>query len=280
MSLLDSSFSTTVVVSHRRAVDLGATNRMQNGDVIRAIARHLDNPVGSVDAAVVVANSSGMPSPAGATALLSTASGTVGVTVNGVGVTVTASGGDAATAGLLVTAVNTSTNALVNGFVRATQTRARLTLSATAAGSYVEIRDVLNNTAYRITATAAATGVLGEFSIAGDDTADALALANAINQFPGLNQLVRAEGASAVCQVYFLDNSTARVAFLANGITVTSGGETAAAVHVFGLVPGAISNAITFAVTGTGLSAQGSAARLFGGVGGIVGTRKACVGVR
>lgn len=68
------------------------------------------------------------------TLTLSGASGTVGGTINGVTVTVTAAGGDAATAGLIAAAINASANPLVSQFVTASAAGAVVTLTAKMAG--------------------------------------------------------------------------------------------------------------------------------------------------
>jgi phage tail sheath gpL-like len=64
------------------------------------------------------------------TLTLSTASGTVGGTINGVTVTVTAAGGDTATAVLIAAAINASANALVSNHVTATSALGVVTLTS------------------------------------------------------------------------------------------------------------------------------------------------------
>lgn len=72
---------------------------------------------------------------AAGTLTLSTASGTVGGTINGVAVTVTASGGDTATAAAIAAAINASTNPLVSQHATATSSGAVVTVTALHAGS-------------------------------------------------------------------------------------------------------------------------------------------------
>lgn len=67
---------------------------------------------------------------ASATLTLSSASGSVGGTINGVAVTVTASGGDTATATALAAAIVASTNAAHLGIVTATSAAGVVTVSA------------------------------------------------------------------------------------------------------------------------------------------------------
>lgn len=64
------------------------------------------------------------------TLTFSSASGTVGGSINGVAITVTAAGGDAATAALWVAAVNASVNPLVQGVVTASNVLGVATVTA------------------------------------------------------------------------------------------------------------------------------------------------------
>lgn len=74
-------------------------------------------------------------SVASGTLTLSSASGTVGGTINGQAVTVTASGGDAATAAAIAAAINASAHASIAGIVTATASGAVVTVYAAAAGA-------------------------------------------------------------------------------------------------------------------------------------------------
>jgi hypothetical protein len=73
---------------------------------------------------------------ASGTLTLSTASGTVGGIINGVTITVTAAGGDTATAALIAAAITASGNALVAGGVTATSNGAVVTVTAARGGNY------------------------------------------------------------------------------------------------------------------------------------------------
>jgi phage tail sheath gpL-like len=93
-------------------------------------------PAGAVNAAgVTLFAQSGGTSPAVAygTLTLSSASGSVGGTINGTTVTVTASGGDTATSTSLAAAINANTT--VNPYVFASASGAVVTVSANAAGN-------------------------------------------------------------------------------------------------------------------------------------------------
>lgn len=67
---------------------------------------------------------------ASGTLTLSTASGTVGGTINGVSVTVSASGGDTTTAAAIAAAINASANALVSNHVTASSSGAVVTVTS------------------------------------------------------------------------------------------------------------------------------------------------------
>lgn len=71
---------------------------------------------------------------AAGTYTLSSASGTITATINGVGVAVTASGGDTNTASLLAAAINASSDALVAGQVTASASGAVVTVTAVRGG--------------------------------------------------------------------------------------------------------------------------------------------------
>lgn len=278
MSLLDAGFSSTVVIQHRRPIDLGRNNMRQNEEVVQAIATALRSSQGDVDSLTANLNQATMGSKAGATLILSGLAGAVGGIFNGVTVTAAFSVSDAVTAPLIVAAINSSSNALVQGFVRASQTFATLTLATMTAGSLVRIRlgSGAQASEYVLVATAAATSRLGEFSIAGSDTADALALCDAINAFPVLNQTIRAESVAGVAFIYAMDNVATgkEVSIQGSGITRTAGFVAGLRIHVENPIPGAQGNAVTFALSGTGVTVANANTRMVGGTGGVTGTIK------
>ena len=278
MSLLDAGFSSTVVIQHRKPVDLGRNNQIQNRDVLTAVANLLRDTNGSVDSITGNFNQATVGSKAGATLILSGGSGAVGGIVNGVTITATWATSDTNSAGLIAAAFNASSNALVQGFVRASNAFATLTLATMTAGSLVRIRLGSGAVAseYVFTATAAATGRLGEFSIAGSDTADALALCDAINAFPVLNQTIRAESVAGVAYLYAMDLSITgkEVSIQGSGITRTAGFALGARCHIENPIPGAHGNAITVALSGTGVTVANTNTRFVGGTGGVSGTTK------
>lgn len=276
MSLLDAGFSSTVVIAHRRPVDLGRNNSARDREVLTYLANLLSDGSGSVDALHGNFNQATMGAKSGATLILSGGAGAVGGTINGVAVTATWATSDTNSAGLIATAINASSNALVQGMVRAANTFATLTLSSTAAGSTVTIRigSGPRASSYTFTATAAATGLLGQFSIAGSDTADAQALCDAINAYPVLNQTVRAENVAGVAYVYAMDGVTTDKAVSTSGITLTAAFAAGARCHIECPLPGALGNAISIAASGTGVTVANTNTRFVGGLGGVTGTTK------
>ena len=278
MSLLDAGFSSTVVIQHRKPIDLGRNNSAQNREVVTGIIDALASSQGDVDALTAVLNSTTVGSKSGATLVFATSSGSVGGVINGVTVTGSGAGTDTADAAAAAAAINASVDALVRGFVRAASSYATLTLSTMLVDGKVYIRlgvDKRANT-YVFTATAAATSKLGEFSISGNDTADALALCDAINAFPVLNQTIRAESVAGVAYLYAMDDviTDKAVTVAGSGITLTAAFATGPRCHVECPVPGAIGNAVTFTATGTNVSVANTNTRLVGGTGGLVGTTK------
>ena len=273
MSLYDAGLNTLVSISHRLPLDLGRNNSKENREVAVSLSNLLSGQgAGLVDSATVIANQATMGSCAGATLLISGGAGAVGGIINGVTVTATHSS-DAADGALIAAAINASSNALVQGFVRATGVGGSFTLASVVAGTRVRIR--VNSSDYDFIATSAATGRLGGFDISGNDTADALALANAINVFPVLNQTIRAESVAGVCHVYALDGSTTGKVLTANAATVTvSALASVARCHVCTLMPTGLGNAITIVLSGTGVTVANANTRLVGGAGGLTGTIK------
>jgi len=279
MSLVDLGFNTTVQISHPKPLDLGATNRRQNREVAQALADLIQGGSnGSADQLTCIANQSGGGSKAGATLILSGGAGAMGGIINGVTVTAAFTTTDLNTAGLIAAAINASVNALVQGFVRASNAAASVTLASMTAGSTISIRlgSGMVASMYTFTATAAATSRQGEFSIAGSDTADALAFCDAVNAFPGLNQVIRAESVAGVAFLYAMDGSiTGRVVTVSgSGIALTAQMALVARVHIEALMPDARGNAITIALSGTGVTVANANARLVGGTGGVTGTIK------
>jgi len=132
--------------------------------------------------------------PAFGTLVVSAASGTIGAVINGVTVTVTHAISDLNDAALIAAAINTSADALVANLVQASNYSATITLASARAGTVIDVAGVR----FLAVASVPSAPVFGEFTIVGNDTADATALAAAINLHPLLRDRVRAIGAAAV----------------------------------------------------------------------------------
>lgn len=215
-----------------------------------------------------------------AVAVMATSSGTVGVVINGVTLTVTWATSDKVSQTLLSAAIRASSNALVAGLVGASNLGALVTLATSVAGDWVEIQPVGAGEAgapVRFTGVAGAAingpGHQPQYSVDTDDTAAALSLAAAITAYPGFAGKLYAASALGVVTILQLVNSTTvkyRIQKSGSPITLSAAGAFAAQAScvVWALQKGKIGNCITIAASGTNVSILGSLARLGGGVGG------------
>lgn len=172
------------------------------------------------------------------------------------------SGTNTADASDLVRCINASAQSLVSGFVKANNLNGTITLASVAAGEYVEVDGI------RFTASAAATpSGPTEFSIAGNDTADAAALVTKINAHPTLAQRLFATSAAGVVTLRQLPGITTGSTMVKSGAGITLSVAALAAtavVNIFSVLSGKPGNAITLASSdGTRLAVSG--ARLTGG---------------
>lgn len=257
-----------------RELDLGFDGRPHTAESAR---RQLANVLASPDKFgcnfYEAFNFAGNAQHASAFLNINSGTGDLTATINGVANTVTWATSDANTASLLVTAINVTNIATSKGFVWASRRVATLTLASVVAGTELVV------CGYRFTATATATGKPFEFSISGNDSADATALANAINASPGCGDIVRAQAASNVVYVGLSPAVSGAQNFSAvpgggilegvSTITTANGAlaDTGANIFLWCPVPGIIGNAVSLAVTGTGLTAIGSATAFGRGAG-------------
>lgn len=198
---------------------------------------------------------------ASGTIAVSSASGTVGATINGVDVTFSHGASDQADSDTLVADINASTDALVQYLVQACNFACTVTLSSVAAGEEVIV------CGYKFKAKAGGTLAADEFDQSGTDTADATSLKNQINSRLGLNRLVLASSSAGVVTVRQLSGTAAAGPMGVQGAGLTLSGQLAATTTVLisALHPGVPGNCITLAASGTGMAASG--ARLTGGAG-------------
>lgn len=208
------------------------------------------------------------------TLTLSSGSGTVGGVINGVALTATWATSDTVAAGLIVAAINASSDALVSGGggagVEAGQLAGTLTLSGMKSGLDVEVCGFR----FRSVGTATPAGN-EEFSIATSDTAAAASLAAAINKHPVASQFLCATNSAGVVTVW-CTRATIPADFsnrLIGATGCTAGAAALAAgavVYVTAYYPGTDGNAVTLAASGTGVTASG--ARLTGGTSSLAET--------
>lgn len=252
--------------------------------------------VGSADAEYTLVYTSTDPACAVAGITTTTAGTSLTATINGVAVAVTPAGGDITSCGLLAQAINASTNALVQGFVQASNLSATLTLTGATAGVTVDICGTRFVGTTGTPPTLVSGGNLCTFDISGSDTADALALATAINQAPGVSRYVAAISVAGVVHLFARQAVASGTnaftwatgpgvpvnSIISNTATIVASTATLAATAKVGIVacaPGVTGNAFTVAAaSGTGTTATlGTQTRLIGGTGlNIVGISDGC----
>jgi hypothetical protein len=201
----------------------------------------------------------------------STLTGAVGGVIGGTTVTATAAGGDAASQTLVAAAIRANTT--VNQFVTANNLLMQMTLASVVAGTTVQVGGIT----FTAVASAAAIRQFGQYNIDGTDTADATALALAINRHPALSSRLRAVSNGAAVLIAPLDFRTVQRPIdrlnnpSASTITINSGVPTASAsCMVMSLRPGIEQNFITLTASGTGMTAvtAGTTGQLGGATGG------------
>lgn len=252
--------------------------------VLNAAMSNLSGGSGDQDYAFVYTSTEPAFANAGVTA--ASVATSFAATINGVSVSITPAVSDTNACGQLAAAINSSSNALVQGFVTATNLTATLTLTSVAAGDTVTI------CGYKFTATnGTPAGVVSgqslfTFDMSGSNAADATALATAINQAPGLSRFV---GAVAVSNVVYLLGRQATFSgtatftwptapgtppntVISQASTIVASGASLAASAVCAInacVPGVHANAITIAASAGGGTAAvlNTATRLAGGTG-------------
>lgn len=202
----------------------------------------------------------------------SSLSGAVGATIANTLVTATAAGGDTATQTLVAAAIRA--DATVNQYVTATNNLMQVTLASVAAGATLTVCGIT----FTAVATAADIRQFGQFNIDGSDTADATALALAINRHPALSARCRAVSSAGSVFIGLLDNRTAKpgerignpnaVATITVNVAIPTAG---ARTMVLALQPGVAGSEIRCAPSGTGMTfvtANATANLLGGGTGG------------
>lgn len=201
---------------------------------------------------------------AGAFVLLSSASGTVGPTINGTAATVAFDTSDTITATAIATAINAAS--ALNGIILARNNVATVTLASVAAGDVVDILG------WKFTGYNGTTIDLFQFDMSGNDAADAAALVAKINAAPGLSSLVFADSAAGVVYVGLKPGITLTAGQIilsyASTMTVANGTFAAGAqVLMLAVTTGKVGNTCVISAAGTGTTIANSRTKLAGGAG-------------
>lgn len=271
---------TALYFRHRRPADYGTTvgtttiNRRGTAlmrKVLNGAMGNLNGAQGDQDYVVVYTSTE--PSFASAVITAATVATTFTATINGVAVQVTPAGGDTASCGLLAAAVNASSNALVQGFVTSNNLSATATLASVVAGTYIDICGYRFTGTSGVPAAIVSGGNYGNFDVSGNDTADAAALAAAVNAMPGLSRFIAAvpvAGVVYLCarQATFSGTTTFTWpsapgtppnTLYASAATITLSATALAAAarcNILACTPGVLGNAITIAAAaGSGTAA-------------------------
>lgn len=222
------------------------------------------------------------PSPGFATWQAAVASGVVGVAINGVVYTTTASGGDISTAAALTTSILASTDYLVANYVSATNCYATIFLFGMVAGDSVVIHG------QQFFAVSGAPKAPNQFDISSGGAANLAAL---VNSHPNLYKVVRCRPAATSVRTYLMGYdpkkkfipSSATVQAYGAGVSPPTPYAEQGSVCIYSLIPGATSsqNTIATAGGGTGQSINFGGPRFAGyGSGGLTGFTGPFGGVR
>lgn len=282
---------TTVHFRHRRPMDYGtAPGSTTISRRASALFRRYANLIkaGAADAQAdseyVLAYSPNDPASASCALAMSAGSGAVGGIINGVTVTATAAGGDTNSCGLVAAAINASANALVQGLVTASNLSTLLTLASVTAGTEIRICGTRFVATSGVPPQIVSGGNVCNFDISGSDTADALALANAINASPGCSRFIFAVVSTNTVRLFarqWLFSGTATFAWPtapgtpanfvdASAATVTVSATSLAASAFVGIIatqPGLFGNCMTIALSGTGVTVVNAETRFVRGQG-------------
>lgn len=164
------------------------------------------------------------------------------------------SGTDAADATAFCAALVASTDARVLGQAIACNLAGTVQCTSVAVGDFI----TFNGRDYK--GTAYATGRIGEFNVAGSDTADATALAAALNADPAFSAVAFAESATDTVTIRQRSGTTGLV-LRKSAATFTLGGLSSsklaavATAFVSSLIPGALGNSMSVRTDGIAASA-------------------------
>ena len=203
---------------------------------------------------------------------LSSGSGTITATINGVALSgITWATSDTVSAGLLVTQINASTDAKHQYIITASNYQATVAFSSVAAGDSVNILGV----PFTMQSTSALGATQPTYFYGSSDANAATNLASKINAHPALGVFVGAYASSSTVYMYLLDGAVMAPFSNVNStpsstVTVSSSFATSANTAVSCVFPGVIGNQITLAISGTGSgTANITSTRPTNGTGGV-----------
>lgn len=254
--------STIISISHRKqfvpTYASGTFKRKQPlvmalRDLLESVASGAISPDG---VSVQLGTTANVPATRACASLaLSSGTGAVGATINGVAITVTWATSDAASMTAFCAAVRASSTAKVKGVVSAVNRRAQLTLVSCAAGTAINVGGI------RFTAVNGAAAVLNpyQFDMSGTDTQDAAALVAAINAAPGCGERFRATNNAGVVSIFLMEDRAAtsqEIIAVESGSGATVNQQITQDAHglVFAIQPGVVGNCMAAAASGTGAS--------------------------
>jgi len=248
-------YSTTLRFHSNKPIPTPTAQR-KNDALLRQVTNHLISGLaggaGTTPGFEVLVNSSA-GQKARSTLALSGGSGSVGATINGVTVTATWATSDTNSMSLIVAAINASTDPLVQYLVEASNTRGTIALASVVAGTKLFIGQ------YEFKAISGTPANYGEFDISGSNNADALSLTEAINRHPQVSRYYQAHNAtagSATVQLFRFATPPGGTTLAATATTMTLVQPVAAATGcVRAIERGLAGNCITFAASGTGVTA-------------------------
>lgn len=277
-------------LSLRQPVDLGVTagsstlNRSRH-DVMRRILNEIRGALGgsSSDGEYLAKYEPGFLGAANAGLAISSGSGAVGATLNGVATTVTWATSDTVAAALVANAINSSSTAKVKGMLTSTNLTATITCASVLDGHTVTVCGHTFTAKTVMPGSYVSGAQLPCFDRTGTDAQTATNLAAAINAKPGLSRYVFAIPVSNVVRLFARQATYASSAFTwptqprtppntlwSSGSTLAVSGASLAAgafVGVCATVEGAVGNCFSIAASGTGVSVLNAETYLMRGTG-------------
>lgn len=270
---------TNVTLQHDQQYFTGSSaSPLQGKALLRAVQNEIAGILSGAKScsAFEVAPNGADPLPAAAIMAMGSA-GTQTLTIGGVAIAITYATSTTNSAGLMVTAINASSDALISKIVQAGRLGMVFTIDDTVAAN-----DTVTILGVTLTAVEAnPLGLINQYVFSDSDGAvTATNLAACINAHPVLSRYVKAAGVSTALYVMCLTaafptgpTAPPNVVLSSNSVSCSPSGATLAArgnVIVSSFRRDVLANHVTCAASGTGASMLNSTTRLIGGAGGAV----------